>query len=205
MCKILLWLQERVKLWTKPAALVLVAGLLSDLMWKSKPVSGRITSKVILGGLIIIISVRNIWTDPCHFVWRLLWPRVDSMYQSIEWDRPIFHCLWKTIFQQGIFQMHVGERGRSIDWRNSCRDLLKLGRIEQVASTRRTIPPRGCLTSTTILRAWIWESARASAKLLTGAHGTRTGCNFLSQYYRGWVWNAAFSLASIRFWGSGVT
>ena len=104
MGKILLWLQERVKLWTKPATPVLVVGLLSDL---TRSRTDLLIENALLRQQLIILKrqvKRPQLTDPERFRLVFLshftkfWKQALHIIQPdtlIRWHQNLFRRYWR--------------------------------------------------------------------------------------------------------------
>ena len=104
MGKILLWLQGRVKLWTKPARPVLVVGLLSD---RTRSRTDLLIENALLCQQLIILKrqvKRPPLTNPDRF-WLVLLSHFTRFWKAslhiiqpdtlLRWHRELFRFYWK--------------------------------------------------------------------------------------------------------------
>ena len=102
--KILLWLQERIQYWTKPATSILIIGILSDL---PRSRTDLLAENALLRQQLIVLKrqvKRPQLTDPDRF-WivflshfTVFWKQVLHIIQPdtlLRWHRELFRFYWK--------------------------------------------------------------------------------------------------------------
>jgi len=104
MSKILLWLQERIKLWTKPASSVLIIGTLLDLTSKR---TDLVVENALLRQQLIVLNrqiKRPQLTNPDRFRLVVLshftkfWKQALHIVQAdtlLRWHRELFQFYWQ--------------------------------------------------------------------------------------------------------------
>jgi len=213
--KILLWLQERLKLWTKPATSILNIGILSDL---TRSRTDLVVENALLRQQLIILKrqvKRPQLTDPDRFRLVLFshfakfWKQSLHIVQPetlLRWHRELFHFYWKRKSQgQPKILAETIDLIRKMAVENSLwgaerirGELLKLG----IAVSKRTIQkymPKA-RPSHTANQTWATFLKNQSREIWT--------CDFTVMYdwlFRQWYIFVVMDLKMRRIVHMGVT
>jgi putative transposase len=213
--KILLWLQERIKLWTKPATSILIIGILSDL---TRSRSDLLAENALLRQQLIVLKrqvKRPQLTNPDRF-WIVLlshftgfWKQALHIIQPdtlLRWHREMFHFYWKRK-SQGQLKISVETidliRKMAVEnclWgaERIRGELLKLGIAVSKRTIQKYMPKAGPSHATS--QTW--------ATFLKNQSGEIWACDFTVMYdwiFRQWYIFVVMELKTRRIVHLGVT